>query len=769
MTPEADLQRRGVHVGALLAGAAIAGAIAMLAFAPRPGASTTTAAIFVTNAYCDTVTSYPAGASGNVTPISPVTALCLPTSVALDSKGNIYVANHLSSTVAVYPAGSNGTVAPSATISGSNTGLNAPWGITVDASGNIYVANYDYVASYDGGTVTIYPAGSNGNVAPSAIIGGSNTGLIYPHTIVVDAEGNIYVTNHGSSSGRADTVTVFPAGSNGNVAPSATIAGSNTGLSDPRGIALDANGNIYVANYDASTVTVYPAGSNGNVAPSETIDSPGVTGLALDARGNIYVTSGGDALSVYPPGSNGNVAPSATIAGSNTGLNDAWDLAVDATGNTYVANGNAVTVYPPGSNGNVAPSATIGSNTVLSNPGGIALDFYANIYISNRNNTVTVYPAGSNANAAPSSTVGGAKTGLNFPTGIALDASGNIYVANDGSENGGADAITVYPAGSNGNVVPSATIDGSKTGLDFPAGIALDSSGNIYVANDGSEDGGTDTVTVYPAGSNGNVAPSATVSGSNTGLDDPQGIALDTSGNIYVTNDGSSSGVADTVTLYPAGSTRNVAPSATVSGSNTGLDNPQGIALDASGNIYVANGGSDAPTDYPSSNDVTIYSAGSNGNVAPSATIAGPTTELAQPAGIAIGPEQPPSPTATPTPTPTPTPTAAPVAARLTAGPAPLTFAARAEGTTSKAQIVTLSNVKTKKQNQTITVLGVSASGDFAVPAGACVGPLGAGDKCKLSVTFTPTASGTREGSLKITSNASNRSLTVSLKGTGKK
>jgi len=63
----------------------------------------------------------------------------------------------------------------------------------------------------------------------------------------------------------------------------------------------------------------------------------------------------------------------------------------------------------------------------------------------------------------------------------------------------------------------------------------------------------------------------------------------------------------------------------------------------------------------------------------------------------------------------------------------------------------------------------VSASGDFAVPAGACVGPLGAGDKCKLSVTFTPTATGTLKGSLTITSNASNRSLIVSLKGTGKK
>jgi len=82
---------------------------------------------------------------------------------------------------------------------------------------------------------------------------------------------------------------------------------------------------------------------------------------------------------------------------------------------------------------------------------------------------------------------------------------------------------------------------------------------------------------------------------------------------------------------------------------------------------------------------------------------------------------------------------------------------------------VTLTNARTKKQDLTITVLGVAATGDFAVPAGQCVGPLSAGQKCKLSVTFTPSGTGTRKGSLTVTSNASNPSLTVSLMGTGKK
>ena len=805
---KSDLQRWGARVGALLAGGAIAGAIAMLAFAPRSGALTTTAAIFVSNNGCDSVTAYPTGASGNVAPISPGTALCWPTGVAVDSKGNIYVANFINSTVTVYPAGSNGNIAPSSTIGGSNTGLNRPTAIALDASGNIYVTNDG--SSFRGtDTVTVYPAGSNGNVAPSSTIGGSNTGLSLPQGVALDSSGKIYVTNDGSDYGGTDTVTVYSAGSNGNLAPSSTIGGSNTGLDQPLGVALDASSNIYVVG--GGGVTVYPAGSNGNVAPSSIIDGSNTgldpEGIAVGASGKIYVTNdaggegGNGTVTVYPAGSNGNLAPSSTIGGSNTGLNAPAGIALDASGNIYVANGFGLggqngpyraTVYPAGSNGNVAPSSTIGdSNTYLYTPSGIALDASGNIYVANAfDNAVTVYPAGSNANVAPTSTIGGPKTGLDTPVGIALDAGGNIYVANDGSAIGGNDTVTVYPAGSNGNVAPSSAIAGFNTGLNGPLGIALDASGNIYVTNDGGN-----TVTAYPAGSNGNAAPRSTIAGSNTGLNFPVGIALDAGGTIYVANDGSNA-----VTIYRAGSNGNIAPSSAIAGSNTGLEYPYGIALDANGNICVVNSfyagvGVASSGDAVTNDTVTVYAAGSNGNVAPSATIAGPATELGVPEGIAIGPEQAPGQTATPTssatptptptptprsaptptptpiprPTPTPTPTPTPVAAKLTASPTSLTFATRAEGTTSKPQVVTLTNAKTKKQNLTITVLGVAAAGDFAVPAGACVGPLGAGQKCKISVTFTPTGTGTRKGSLNVTSNASNRSLTVSLKGTGKK
>lgn len=167
------------------------------------------------------------------------------------------------------------------------------------------------------------------------------------------------------------------------------------------------------------------------------------------------------------------------------------------------------------------------------------------IYLANApTNTVTVYAANANGNVAPIAVIGGSNTMLASPTGIALDASGKIYVLNDLENRKG--SITVYPPleTSTGvlNETPIATIAGSKTLLHNPAGIALDLTGDIYVASESgrrfrphqSYDGGR--VTVYSAGSNGNVAPIATISGTGTGLAYPVSVALDSAHNIYVAN-----------------------------------------------------------------------------------------------------------------------------------------------------------------------------------------------------------------------------------------
>jgi sugar lactone lactonase YvrE len=275
--------------------------------------------------------------------------------------------------VNVYAPGSYAT--PSATIAGSSTGLNGT-GVAVDSKGNIYVSNAGNINCDLGPySVTVYPAGSNGNVTPSATITGSNTGLSCPMGIAVDSSGNIYVANW-----LADvwgSITVYPAGSNGNVAPTATISGGNTDLDAPWGIAVDSSRNIYEVNMPPSNVYVYPAGSNGDVASSAFFGSflyP--VGIAVGSNGKIYVADGGNAYNwpdtgasvyVYPAGSNSYTAPIATITGSKTGLTGLEGIAVDSSGYIYVGDdGNpdaeippSVLVYSPGSNGNVAPIATI--------------------------------------------------------------------------------------------------------------------------------------------------------------------------------------------------------------------------------------------------------------------------------------------------------------------------------------------------------------------------------------------------------------------------
>jgi sugar lactone lactonase YvrE len=712
---------RAAAIAAILLG--VVGPLRSAAAEPIPNKAPQ-AAIFVANYY--DVTAYPLGSKGNVPPIALTTDMASPNGIARDSAGRIYVANSATNTIAVYAANAGGNVSPIAVIGGSNTGLANPIGVALDATSRIYVLNSS------ASSVTIYAPLDAGigilNEAPTATIAGSKTKLLSPEDIAVTGGGEIYVANRlgGPSKPRRyapGVVTIYSAGSNGNVAPTETISGLATGLVDPLAITLDSQNDIYVANasggtsgkksvaWDSSIVT-YPAGSTGDAGFVETVNglAAGIyypDGIAVDSSGNMYTEGtsvAGQGISIFAAGSYGNVAPTTTIVGAETGLAGSNRMVLDSDRDLYVSNsfggagGGSVTVYQSGASGDAAPLRTITSDFTGMSGGAskVAVDSSGKIYVANtqgisHDDSITVYSAGSYAVGVPMATISGDNTGLSFPIGVGVDASGNISVLNDNS------TVTTYAAGSSGNAQPVATLSINSGKNTAASGIAVERSGKIFVSVTGvvicraqsCHQPNHGEVLVYRPGSDGNAKPTALISGPDTGIRSPSAVAVDQNGYLYVTNEGPTKGGPQigpagvtigpnkagpgsitidigptkagpgSITIYRPGSDGDQKPIATIAGESTKIVLPTGIALDESGNIYVLNyfggGGvgvsqSQQPNTSRSGipkggtvstfpkNQILVFRAGSNGDVAPVATIAGPLTHLNFPEGIAIGP-----------------------------------------------------------------------------------------------------------------------------------
>jgi hypothetical protein len=295
--------------------------------------------------------------------------------------------------------------------------------------------------------------------------------------------------------------------------------------------------NLYVSNY-GGYVTVYPAGSSGDIAPIQSISGPTAVylfGIALDGNGNIYEaipdTPGSDngpgGIEEYAAGSEVGTAPLAAISGSNTGLAEDISVAIDSRGNIYAAGNEdgSITEYAPGSDGDVPPIATLsGANSVK-----LTLDSSDNIYVlagsapynheqGPYGREIDEYPAGSHGGVSPSFRIH-----LNVPqtsfgaSAIALDSHRYIYVAIPKAYNSreGADEIVKYVQN-----IPVATISGPDTLLDQPMSIVVDSRGNIYAGN------ANNSVVEFAAGRTGDVAPMAVIDGPHTSLLGITGLAF---------------------------------------------------------------------------------------------------------------------------------------------------------------------------------------------------------------------------------------------------
>jgi hypothetical protein len=306
------------------------------------------------------------------------------------------------------------------------------------AAGKLYVSNQNgnSIFRFDNAlTVT-------GNIQPAAAIFGSNTGLNLPQSIAIDpAADRLFVANSGGSSVLVwDGISTL----SGNIAPTRSISGLNTGLLAPVAVAIDSTRDLlYVADQLQGQVVVFsPASTAGtNTIPTRALAITGanLSGMALDtANDRLFISdTAGDAIGIFDNVSmlNGPVTSNRAISGPDTGLAGPTGLTLDLFGDLVVSNGNngTITVYSnagTAANGDVRPSVVIqGGNTRLVTPGQVILNpaNSANeIYVADSTaQSVTTFTGvnSSGGNIAPARNLSGGSTTFNGPRGVALDVT----------------------------------------------------------------------------------------------------------------------------------------------------------------------------------------------------------------------------------------------------------------------------------------------------------------------------------------------------------
>lgn len=521
---------------------------------------------------------------------------------------------------------------------------NVPGSTTIDGSGNYYVTSVapngtfsisgDYSCTANT-PVYLYAVGGNpglptpppvNNTASGllAILGNCpNTGnfasatpFVYMDEVSTVAAAYAFAgfatdATHVASSGTAlAKIGIQNAFSNAaNLADLASGTALDTPPNNPLGVSPQANVNT-LANILASCVntngtisgptnptpcyTLLNNAKNGSVVPSDTATA--AINIAHNPGANITALFG--LSSSNPPfGPALTSAPNDFTLGLQLTSNDMsapQSVAIDGSGNAWVANSQNNSVTEISSSGSVLSGSNgfTGGGLVL--PDGIAIDPSGNAWATNFSSfSVTEF----NSSGTPTATSPYSIGSPNEPNGIAIDGFGNAWISNQG----GNSVSEITPGGA------SVTTYTSGLTLSSPRGVAIDGSENVWIAS-------TVNSAVAELHNNGAVVSSGYTGGS---LNKPYAIAIDGEGDAWVPNYGSST-TTSTVTEL----SNSLSPVTGSPFSEGGAYGPQGVAIDGGGNAWIADKTNNSVTEFSSSGVMVSPSTGYNG----SSSIAAPVS-----------------------------------------------------------------------------------------------------------------------------------------------
>ncbi|HMD61991.1 MAG TPA: immunoglobulin domain-containing protein, partial [Opitutaceae bacterium] len=620
---------------------------ALLAAASLPGPAARAQSNYATP-YTVTTLAGTATVPGGVDGSGAAVRFFNPLDVAVDSGGNVYVADQADDAIRkITPSGAVTTFAGVLGMPGSADGTGAaarfrsPAAVATDASGNLFVTDTGngtirkIVLSTGAVTTIAGTAGVTGNTDGTGPAAQFNS----PQGLCADGSGNLYVADQINNSIRK---VVVSSGAVTTYANTSGVAGSIDGapasarFKSPTGISVDGSGTVFVADTGNNTIRKIPSSGNtstlaGTAGQRGSTDATGAAarfyvpaGVAADSSGNVYVSDQGNNTirKITSSGAVTTFSGVATVVGFVDGTGTAAQfylpagMAADSGGNVYVADsGNntvrkltpaAVVTTLAGTPGSGNSDGT-GPAAQFNLPSGVAVDGSGNVYVADLNNYTIrkITPGGvvstlaGTPGAAGSADGTGAAARFYVPYDVAVDASGNLYVADTGNETirkitpGGVVTTLAGVAGTAGST------NGTGAGALFtnPLGIAVDGSGNLYVSEQQNDDirkiapGGVVTTLAGTPGSVG----SRDGTGSAAQFNLPAGVAVDGNGNVYVGDYGNST----IRKITPAGVVTTLSGSAGISGSADGTGAaaqfyaPIGVAADASGNVFVADQAND--------------------------------------------------------------------------------------------------------------------------------------------------------------------------------